>query len=304
MHVSWSELEMLLAIADAGSLSGAAKVLQVTQPTVSRQLAELEARLGEPLFTRAVAGTSLTALGERVLEPARRMAESARDVDHVVSGADTRPRGVVRITAPPGVAFELIAPFAQRARDELPDIRLEVVSTVAYLDLARREADLGLRMERLDRAAGQRDLVTLASVEFGVAVYATRAYIRSLGRGYGPADVGWIGWPPPLAHLPPNPQLAARIPGFRPVFASDDFLVQLRAAEAGVGAILLGRIRSPRAVPTTLQEMAVDLGPVTSSLHLVCARNSLTIPRVRAVAELLADELKAAPRGQVPRRAR
>jgi DNA-binding transcriptional LysR family regulator len=293
---------MLLAVAEAGSLSAAAKVLQVTQPTVSRQLADLEARLGEPLFARAVDGTRLTPFGDRVLGPARRMAESAREVDQALSGADTKPRGVVRLTAPPGIAFDFIAPFAQRARDELPDIRLEVVSTVAYLDLARREADLGLRTERLDRAAAQRDLVTVASIEFDVAVYATPGYIARLPRGYGPTDVGWIGWAPPFVHLPPNPQLASRIPGFRPVFASDDFIVQLRAAEAGVGAIPLGRVRSPRAVPTTLVEMKVDLGPITSSLHLVCASSSLAIPRVRAVAELLADELKTAPRARVPRR--
>jgi DNA-binding transcriptional LysR family regulator len=304
VHVHWSEIEMILAVSEAGSLSGAAKVLQVTQPTVSRQLADLEARLGEPLFTRAVDGTRLTPFGERVVDPARRMAESARDVDHVVSGADTKPRGVVRLTAPPGVAFDFIAPFAQRARDELPDVRLEVVSTVAYLDLARREADLGLRMERLDRATARRDLMTVATIEFDVAVYATPGYIERLPRGYGPGDVGWIGWAPPLEHLPPNPQLASRIPGFRPVFASDDFLVQLRAAEAGVGAIPLGRVRSPRAVPTTLVEMKLDLGPISSSMHLVCARSSLAIPRVRAVAELLADELRTAPYGRVPRRAR
>ena len=295
---------MLLAVAEAGSLSGAAKVLEVTQPTVSRQLAELEARLGEPLFTRAVDGAKLTPFGDRVVEPARRMAESAREVDHAVSGLDTKPRGVVRLTAPPGVAFDLVAPFAARARGELPDIRLEVVSTVAYLALRAARRTLGLRMERLDRAAAQRDLVTVASVTYGVAAYATRAYVDRLPRAFGIADIGWIGWAPPLEHVMPNPQLAARIPGFRPVFASDDFLVQLRAAEAGVGAILLGRIRSPRAVPTTLVEMKLDLGPVTSSLHLVCARSSLAIPRVRAVADLLADELTRAPRGRVARRSR
>lgn len=296
MHVPWSALELFLAVVEAGSLSGAAKRLGVTQPTVSRQLAELEAQLGEPLFARAADGTSLTAFGERLLEPARRMAESARDVDVAASGAETKPRGVVRVTAPPGVAFGLLAPFAARVRDELPEIRLEVLSTVSYLDLARREADIGVRMEPLDRAATQRDLVALATVKHGVAAYATREYIARLPRKFGLADVGWIGWAPPLEHVPPNPQLAARIPGFRPVFASDDYLVQIRAAEAGVGAILLGRVQSPRALPTPLVEMKLDMGNVVSSLHLVSARSSLTIPRVRAVADLLARELEESRR--------
>lgn len=293
MHMSWSEIELFVAVADAGSLSAAAKRLRVTQPTVSRQLAELEARLGEPLFARAVDGTRLTAFGDRVIEPARRMAESAREVGVAASGAETKPRGVVRVTAPPGVAFDILAPFASRAREALPDVRLEVVSTIAYLDLARREADLGVRIQPLDRASAQRDLVTLASVEHGIAAFATPGYIARLPRGYGLADIGWIGWAPPFEHVPPNPQLAALIPGFAPVFASDDYLVQLRAAEAGVGAILSGRVRSPRAIPTPLVAMKLDVGPLTSSIHLVCARSSLAIPRVRAVADLLTEELHA-----------
>jgi DNA-binding transcriptional LysR family regulator len=296
MHVSWSELELFLAVAQAGSLSAAAKQLRVTQPTVSRQLAELEARLGEPLFVRSVDGARLTAFGERMIEPTKRMADAAVEADLAASGAETKPRGVVRLTAPPGAAFELVAPFAVRLRQELPEVRLEVLSTTSYLDLARREADLGLRFEALDRASGAKDLVTVASVKHGVAAYATAEYIATLPRGYGMADVGWIGWAPPLEHLPPNPQLAAFIPGFRPAFASDDYLVQIRAAEAGVGGILLGRIRSPRALPTRLVPMKIDLGKVTAALHLVCARSSLTIPRVKAVAELLARELKEAPR--------
>lgn len=284
-------MELFLAVVEAGSLSGAAKRLRVTQPTISRRLAELEAELGEPLFVRTVDGASLTSFGERMLEPSRRMAESARDVELVASGADTRPRGVVRVTAPPGVAFDVLAPFAALARRQLPDVRLEVVSTVSYLDLGRREADLGLRIQPLDRPSTQRELVTLASHEHGVAAYGTREYAATLPRPCRAADVGWIGWAPPLEHLPPNPQLAARIPGFAPVFASDDFLVQVRAAEAGVGAIILPQFRGRRPLPTPLVELKVDLGKLTSSLHLVCARSSLSIPRVRAVAELLVREL-------------
>jgi DNA-binding transcriptional LysR family regulator len=283
-------------VADAGSLSGAARQLRVTQPTVSRQLAELEAQLGEPLFQRTVEGATLTAFGERVLEPARRMAECGRDADLVASRTETKLEGVVRITAPPGVASEMLVPFAKKVREKLPAVRLEVVSTVAYLDLARREADLGIRLERLDRAATQRDLVTLASVEHGVGAFATREYVASLPRGYGLADVGWIGWAPPLEHVVPNPQLAARIPGFRPVFASDDYLVQIRAAEAGLGAIVFGELRGAGALPARLVRLKLDFGKLTASMHLVCARSSLTIPRVRAVADLLARNLEATSR--------
>jgi DNA-binding transcriptional LysR family regulator len=155
----------------------------------------------------------------------------------------------------------------------------------------RGEADLAIRLRPLARAGGQRDLVTLASLDQGLAGFATRAYALTLPRGFTIADVAWIAWPAALDQVPPNPQLAARIPGFRPVFASDDFLVQLRAAEAGVGAIILGRFEHRFALPTPLVELDLDLGPFRSTIELVCARSALQIPRVKAVADLLATEL-------------
>lgn len=287
MHIPWADVQMFLAIAETGSLSAAAKRLVVTQPTVSRRLAELEDTIGEPLFERSVEGTSLTSFGERMIAPARRMAEEAGELERLASGANSKPRGIVRITAAPGVAFDVLAPFAAHVAKKLPEVRLEVSSTIGYVDLARREADLALRFDR----PPQRDLVALATLVHPVCALATRAYAAKLPRRYTLADVGWVGWPPALAHLPPNPQLAARIPGFTPVFTSDDFLVQLRAAESGVGAIILSPGRGRR-VPTQLVELDLDFGKLTSTTYLVCPKSALSIPRVRAVAELLVAYLE------------
>ena len=291
MHIEWNAVQLVLAIADTGSLSGAAKRLNVTQPTASRRLADLEADLGEQLFIRKVDGCTLTSFGERVAVPARRMAEAGAEVERAASGAEHGPRGVVRITAPPGVAYALVAPFAAELRTKLPDIEVEVVSTVRYIDLVRGEADIAIRVPTAGRRDSARDLVTLASVRHPIHAFASAGYAASLERGYDFADVGWIGWPPPFEQLAPNPQLAARIPGFRPVFAADDFLVQLRAAEAGIGAIILSAFRSRFDPPRQLVPLAISFGSMTSAHELVCARSALVIPRVKAVAELLAKEL-------------
>jgi DNA-binding transcriptional LysR family regulator len=297
MHIPWDELRVFLAVAEAGSLSAAARVLRMTQPTVSRRIAELEATVGEPLFVRAVLGVSLTSFGERLLEPAKRMAECAGEVERAAERADAEPEGLVRLTAPPGIAWELGAPFAAWLRSKLPKVRLEVLASVQYLDLARREADLALRVG----APSGRDLVTVAKLEHEVAIYAAESYARTLPRRYGFADVAWIGWAPPLDHLSPNKELAALIPGWQPAFASDDFLVQLRAAEAGVGAIFLGRAKHRFSVKASLVELDLDIGDIRRSLHLVCAKSALSIPRVRAVAELLAAEMA---KTETPRRKR
>jgi DNA-binding transcriptional LysR family regulator len=290
MHIPWDDLRLFLAVADAGSLSAASKRLGVTQPTVSRRLAELEATVGEALFVRAVDGATPTSFAERLLDPARRMAEWAAEVNRTAERAETAPSGSVRITAPPGVAFDFLAPFASWMKARLPDVHLEVISSIEYLDLSRRAADLALRFA----SPVQRDVMMLARVDLEVAAFASPTYAKSLPRGYTMRDVAWIAWAPPLDHLSPNPELARLIRDFRPVFASDDFLVQQRAAQAGLGAIFLGRVEHRFAAASgggELIELDVDVGDVRRTLYLAGARGALEIPRVRAVADLLVAEL-------------
>jgi DNA-binding transcriptional LysR family regulator len=292
VHIPWNAAELVLAIADTGSLSRAARRLGVTQPTVSRRLVELEAQLGETLFVREIAGARPTAFGERLLAPARRMADAGAELERIASGVERGPRGVVRVTAPPGVAATVLAPFAVELRRELPEVQLEVISTIRYVDLVRGEADLAIRMPSSATREAQRDLTVLASIRQPIAAYAAPAYAAKLPRGYGLADVAWIGWPQHLAELAPNPQLAARIPGFRPVFASDDFLVQLAAAVAGIGAIILGTLDSRYDTRRGLVPLAVDLGKLGAVQQLVAARAALAVPRVEAVAQRLVAALQ------------
>lgn len=202
----------------------------------------------------------------------------------------------MRLAAAPGVAFEFVAPFAAWLRTKYPDLRLEVLSAIEYLDLARGEAHLALRM----RAPAPGDLTTVATLNHRNAVFVSRAYAAQLPKKASLADLRWIGWAPPYDQVPPNPQLAALIPNFRPAFTSDNFLVQLRAAEAGLGAMILGDVRHRFAKRDELVPLDVSLGPYSrSDLHLVCARSALDISHVRRVAELLRDELvRLGKRGQ------
>ena len=110
--MTWEDMRLFLAVVETGSLSAAARRLRIAQPTVSRRLAEIEATLGDVLFVRSVEGTAPTSFGERLVEPARRMAEWAGELERAAARADTSPRGVVRLTAAPGVAFDFVAPFA------------------------------------------------------------------------------------------------------------------------------------------------------------------------------------------------
>ena len=288
MDLPWDDVQLFLAIAETGSLSRAAKRLGVGQPTMSRRLADLEYRLGYPLFQRQVAGVVPTSAGERLLAPAKKMADWAGEVARAAAQGETGgPRGVVRVTAPPGVAFDFVAPFAAAVRERYPELRLEVLSSVRVLDLARGEADLALRL----RPAVSSDLAVVASLVVPNVVVASRSYAAKLPKRPRIDQLDWIAWAPPFEDVTPNPELAAAIPDFRPAFTSDNYLVQWRACEAGVGAMIAGRVAHRFSLPSSIVPLDVDLGShASSSLHLVCAKSALAVPRVRAVAELMVAE--------------
>lgn len=291
MDISWDDIQLFLAVAETGSVTGAAHRLKIGQPTVSRRLAELEYRFGVTLFRRTVRGSSPTAAGERLLAPARKMAEWAGEVGRVASGGGPTPSGIVRVTAAHGVAAEFVAPFASGLAAKYPGLRLEVLSALHNLDLARGEADLSLRIRGPERP----ELKTLHCIEFDSAVYVAKNLAARLPPKPKLATLPWIAWAPPYDQIPPNPLLEASIPGFTPVFTSDNFLVNMAAAEAGVGAIILPRLRHPFSRPSNLVALPIDLGSqARGSLQLVCVRSAYDIPRVRLVADLLAANLAEA----------
>lgn len=289
MDIPWDDVKLFLAVVEARSLSGAARMLGLGQPTMSRRIAELEERLGYALFRRTASGVALTAEAERLVAPAKKMAEWAGEIGRTAAGTKGTPEGVVRIAAPPGVAFTFLAPFAGWLKQKHPLVRLQVLSTIQYVDLVRGDADLALRM----RGATSPDLKVVAKLEHENAAFVSRAYAARLPKRCTMKDVDWIVWAPPFDQVPPNPQLEALLPGFKPAFSSDNFLVQLAAAKAGVGAMFLGKVAhrfEPK--PADLVPLDLDLGEFGRSvLYLVSPRTALDIPRVRLVAELLTQEL-------------
>lgn len=290
MDIGWDDLKLFLAVAETGSLSKAARQLRIGQPTVTRKLAALEYEVGAALFRRSVEGASLTTAGERLLPAARKMAEWAGEAGRAAEKADDQaPRGLVRVTSSPFVSVDFLAPFAGWLRPKHPGLRLEVLSSMQYLDLARGEADLALRL----KAPTDDDLKVVVACEFDTAVWVSKAVAARLPKKPKLHEVPWIGWAPPYDTMPPNPQLQAAIPNWVPAFSSDNFLVNLAGAEAGLGGIVLPRIKHRFSRANGLVPLDTDLGPFSKTqLFLVCAKSALDIPRVRLVADLLVAELK------------
>ena len=138
MDLHWDDLRIFLAVCDAGSLSGAARRLKVSQPTLSRRIAEMEYGLGEPLFVRKSQGITLTKTGTRLLPAAQGMAQWATEASRSLDAKNSPVSGRVRITAAPSFAFDFLAPIAEKLKRKHPQITLEVLASTQRLNLSPR----------------------------------------------------------------------------------------------------------------------------------------------------------------------
>ena len=301
MNTSWEDAETFLAVAEQDSFSAAATLLGVGQPTVSRRIANLEQRLGCQLFTRNKLGAQLTEAGAKLLPAAEQMAKWAGEFGRLAQGAEEQPAGRVRVAAPPGLAVEVLAPLAATLRRERPEIRLEVLASVDYIDLARGGADLAIRT----RENREPELTTLHSAKFEIGVFATAAYKVRLTERMASADpsrtdfriedLDWITWAAPYEQVAPRPMLERAISDFQPAFASDNYLVLKSALEAGLGVMVLERQgASESGRRDELVEINLGFALPPSDYYLVCAKSMRYVPRVRAVADVLIEHLQSA----------
>ena len=120
-------LQLFVRIAESGSLSKTAQMLQTTQPVISRRIAAVESAWGGQLFHRTGRGVVLTELGERALPKARELLEQADLLAAQISRTKSMSSGVVRIAALPSVASLIVPPLLENIQQRLSDIRVEIV---------------------------------------------------------------------------------------------------------------------------------------------------------------------------------
>lgn len=284
----WSLVQSFLAALDQGSLLGAARVLNTSQPTVGRHVAELEAQLGVVLFERTGRGLLPTATALQLAESARAMEAGADQLARSVSGAQAGVVGTVRITASQPVACALLPPVLARMRQVLPEVQVELVASNEVTNLLRREADIALRMVRPDQAS-------LVAKRIGVvrlSACAHRDYLRRRGTPQQPPDL--------LQHdLVGNDRHEDILHGFaamgypveRQHFAlrTDDLMAYWEAVRAGLGIGFVADYlaRTDANVVAVLPQLPLPELPIWLTVH----REIRTNTRIRAVYDFLAQEV-------------
>ena len=146
--LDWSYIRSLLAVAETGSLSAAARKTGQSQPTLGRHIKAVEMALGTDLFVRNSGGLQLTEAGLSLLEPAREMAHAYARLTTQAAGRDAAVAGTVRITASVVVSQYLLPPIIAEIRRREPDIEIELVPSDTTENLMFREADIAVRMFR------------------------------------------------------------------------------------------------------------------------------------------------------------
>jgi DNA-binding transcriptional LysR family regulator len=173
----WELYRSFLAVVREGSLSGAARRLGLTQPTVGRHVDALEQALAVGLFTRSQGGLSPTDSALALVPHAEAMSMAAEALQRAASGEAEEDRGTVRITASEMIGAEVLPPILARFREKHPRIVIELVLSNRTDDLIRRDADIAIRMIR----PTQSSLVARKAGEFRIGMHGHRKLIETMG---------------------------------------------------------------------------------------------------------------------------
>lgn len=284
-NFNWDDIRIFLAIAEAGSLSGAARRLKLSQPTVGRHLQTLEKSLDTRLFDRLPDGFLLTEAGLELRHLAQRMADTAAELDRRREALANRLTGTVRISAGDQVATYL-ADRINVFRRELPDIELELSMTHISANLSRREADLLIRFCLPDSG----ELMARKLGNLAHAVYASADFLDRHPEAHSEECYNrctWVSYDDEHRYQPGTAWLAAK---------RDNRLGELRVNN---GRLLHDLVRSGQGLGVlpcitgdadpTLTRLTPPLEEMSPPMHLLVHRDLRNVPAIRAVMEQLVD---------------
>jgi DNA-binding transcriptional LysR family regulator len=232
--IDWDWYRTFQAVLREGSLSGAARALALTQPSVARHIDALESAIGTSLFVRTPRGLSPTDRAIELKPYADLLASTAAALRRTAQGGADEVRGTVRIAASDVVGTEHLPAILARLRQRHPALTIELSLSNALDDLLQRRADIAIRMVRPDQQA----LVAKRVGVIGVGLHARRDYLERRGV---PDSLAALAGHDLIGHDTETPAIravAARYPALRRdayALRVDSDVAQLAAIRAGFG---------------------------------------------------------------------
>src|SRR4249919_3086415 len=179
-------MSIIVAVTETGSFSAASRRLKKPVATVSRMVAELEARLKAQLFQRSSRQMTLTDAGRSYVEACKRIIEQVEDAERTATGEYSAPKGHLTITAPVVFGRLHLLPVALEFLTAYPDIDLRLVLSDRVLNLLEDNIDLAVRIGNLPDSS----LIATRIGSTRQIVCASPAYLAARGRPGRPDDVG------------------------------------------------------------------------------------------------------------------
>lgn len=287
----WNDLKAFLAVARTRRLTAAAQRLGADHTTVGRRIGALERSLGVTLFHRSPAGYALTDEGERLQPTAEAMEAAALLAQGELRPADGAVTGEVRIGAPEGFGSWFLAPRLCVLGDRHPELEVELVAGGGSVSLSRREADLAVTLS----APTEGRLTARKLTDYTLGFYAAAGYLAKRPPILTVDDLRdhrLIGYIEDLVYVPELDYLAQLKVAEPPKLKSSNVVAQLRATAAGAGVCILPRFIA--AGEPTLRPVLAEQVSLTREFWLIGHADLRNLPRVKAAAEFIVEEVKAA----------
>ena len=278
--MQWDDLKVFLAVAQAGSLRRAARVLRLGQPTVARPVRQLEKYLGARLFERTPDGHRLTAAGQDLVPLGQTMADAATVIDRRRAAFSDDAGDGVRVVANEWPARFLASRLAGLA-DAQPELTVSLAESHLEPDLDRREADLFIRHGLPARG----HLVRVALGTITAAIYGSARFVERHPEARTDARwrrCAWVAYDAPHEYFGTMAWLSERLGDRKPRVRASRIALQLEAIRAGAGLGLLPCFLGD--ADPALVRLTAPIEELTADYWLLQHPDMRTVPRVREVA--------------------
>ncbi len=287
-------LRTFVAVAEAGSLAGAARQRDISAPTATRAIAMLERRLGATLILRTTRSLRLTDAGEQFLADTRRVLAELDAAEAAVTGARGHAQGLLSITAPELFGQRHIAPLLFEFLDQHPQVQARAFFSNRIVHLIDEGFDVALRIATLPDSG-------LTAVPVGtlrVVLVASPAYLTRHGTPRIPADLalhravgfaiegqGRVGWNFPRHRV-------VKSPAERLVVNSNATKVAAAVAGQGITRALAYQV-TDEVRDGRLRLLLTAYEPPPVPVHLVYPAGRTATAKVRLFVQFAAERLKA-----------
>lgn len=233
--MEWSDVRIFLAVVRGRSFGKAARILDVSHPTVGRRIKALEAKAEQSLFRRTKDGLVLTDTGDALLTLAESMENSALAMERRLVGNHERLEGILRISSAEWFAGYVLAPVLAELTRRHPAIVPELIASYRLLDLSRREADVAFRIVPFSEP----DIAQRRLMHMPYGLYGSAETVCALQND--PATVGLILMNTTQSHFPDVAWMIDQFPHSPRAFTSTSRAVQAQMCLQGMGIAVLPR---------------------------------------------------------------